>query len=113
MNPVLILGVFAAMLAFLVFVVRSIAGARAATSSGQTSALSLVGQSGLVTVGLAPSGSVDVAGEQWTAVSDSGEPIPEGEEIIVLEVEGLTLKVFKAPDSIHEIEDGTAGEEPA
>ena len=112
-NPVLILSVFAAMLAFLVFVVRSIAGARAATSSGQTSALSLVGHSGLVTVALAPSGSVDVAGEEWTAVSDSGDPIPEGEEIIVLEAEGLTLKVFKAPDSTDEIEDGTAGEELA
>ena len=34
----------------------------------------------------------------WSAVSDNGEPIPEGEEVVVAEVEGLTLKVFKASE---------------
>ena len=45
-------------------------------------------------------GSVRVASELWTAVSDSGKTIPEGEEVIVLDREGLTLKVFKAPNDI-------------
>ena len=58
----------------------------------------LVGQTGKVTTALDPTGQVRVAGEAWTAVSDSGEAIAEGEEVIVLEVEGLTLKVFRESD---------------
>ena len=43
-----------------------------------------------------PHGTVQIAGELWSAASDDGEEIEEGEEVIVLEKEGLTLKVFKA-----------------
>ena len=57
----------------------------------------LVGQTGRTTTELTPQGSVQVASELWSAVSDSGESIAEGEEVIVLDVDGLTLKVFKAP----------------
>ena len=62
-------------------------------------AVDLVGREGTVISPLDPTGTVRVAGEAWTAVSDSGEAIAEGEEVIVLEVEGLTLKVFKASDT--------------
>ena len=61
-------------------------------------AVGLVGQTGMVTTALDPTGQVRVAGEMWTAVSDSGEAIAEGEEAIVLDVEGLTLKVFRESD---------------
>lgn len=56
----------------------------------------LVGRVGRTTTALDPRGTVQVAGELWSAVSDSGETIPAGEEVIVEEVEGLTLKVFRA-----------------
>ena len=56
----------------------------------------LVGQTARTTTPLEPRGTVQVAGERWSAVSDSGDPIPEGEEVIVSEVEGLTLTVFRA-----------------
>ena len=56
----------------------------------------LVGQTARTTTALEPRGTVQVAGERWSAVSDSGDPIPEGEEVIVSEVEGLTLTVFRA-----------------
>ena len=61
-------------------------------------AVGLVGQTGMVTTALDPTGQVRVAGEMWTAVSDSGEAIAEGGEVIVLDVEGLTLKVFRESD---------------
>ena len=57
----------------------------------------LIGRTGVTATPLDPRGTIQVASERWSAVSDSGEPIPEGEEVIVLDVEGLTLKVFRAP----------------
>ena len=56
----------------------------------------LVGQTARTTTTLDPRGTVQVASELWSAVSDSGEPIPEGEEVIVADIDGLTLTVFKA-----------------
>ena len=58
----------------------------------------LVGQIGTATTALNPRGSVLIAGEQWTAVSDSGGHVASGEQVIILEVEGLVLKVFKADE---------------
>ena len=56
----------------------------------------IVGSRGTVVRALDPKGTVQVSSENWSAVSDSGESIPEGEEIIVAEVDGLTLKVLEA-----------------
>jgi membrane-bound ClpP family serine protease len=61
-----------------------------------TTRQSLVGMTGVAVSELAPSGMVHVNGEDWSAVSDSGETIEKGAEIVVLDVEGLTLKVFRA-----------------
>ncbi len=55
----------------------------------------LIGMQGNVTSDLNPSGTVQVAGEQWSAISDSGAHLLRGESVIVGEVEGLVLKVFK------------------
>jgi membrane-bound serine protease (ClpP class) len=53
-------------------------------------------QIGKTTTELKPEGTVQIAGELWSAVSDNGETIAAGEQVIVSDVEGLTLKVFKA-----------------
>ena len=96
-NLWLISGVAVTMFGGLMFLLRDIMAARAGGTSGPTTVPSLVGLGGVATSDLAPSGSVHVAGEQWSAVSDSGEPIYEGESVMVLEAEGLKLKVFKSP----------------
>lgn len=53
----------------------------------------LVGETGVAKSRLDPTGKVFVHGEFWNAVSD--EPIEEGEEIIVSEVQRMKLKVSK------------------
>ena len=58
----------------------------------------LVGQVGTATTALNPRGSVLIAGEQWSAVSDSDIHVASGERVIILEVDGLVLKVFKADE---------------
>lgn len=79
--------------AFLAFLFRAVAQSRKAyVKTTET----LVGRVGRVTSTLDPRGTVQVASELWSAVSDSGEVIEKGEEVIVSDVEGLTLKVFKA-----------------
>ncbi|MBI4316564.1 MAG: nodulation protein NfeD, partial [Chloroflexi bacterium] len=52
----------------------------------------VVGQVGRVQQPLTPEGTVQVAGELWSAESD-GEPIAAGEKVEVVEVKGLRLKV--------------------
>ncbi len=61
-----------------------------------TTQQSLTGMTGVAASDLSPSGMVHVNGEDWSAVSDSGETIEKGANVVVLEVEGLTLKVFRA-----------------
>ena len=56
----------------------------------------VVGQAGRVVAPLEPQGTVRVNGESWSAESLSGQPIAEGVEIVVMEVDGLTLKVSEA-----------------
>jgi membrane-bound serine protease (ClpP class) len=55
----------------------------------------LVGSIGTATTELNPSGSILVAGEQWSAVSDSGEIVSVGERVMIIEVDGLILKVIR------------------
>ena len=63
-----------------------------------TTKQSVIGMTGVASSELAPSGMVHVNGEDWSAVSDTGETIEEGARILVIDVEGLTLKVFKATE---------------
>lgn len=51
----------------------------------------LVGEIGIAQSTLAPAGKVFVHGELWNAVS--AVPVPEGERIVVRQVDGLTLRV--------------------
>ena len=55
----------------------------------------LVGDVGHTTTVLEPKGIVQLASELWTAESDSGDTIQSGEEVVVSDVEGLTLKVVR------------------
>ena len=55
----------------------------------------IVGQSGIVRSPLVPRGTVQVGGELWTAVSDDGEIIGRNEFVVVSEIRGLTLTVFR------------------
>ena len=71
---------------------------RAGRYASPTDPKRLIGQIGTATTALNPRGSVLIAGEQWTALADSGKPVAVGERVIILEVEGLVLKVFKADE---------------
>ena len=51
----------------------------------------LIGEIGIAQTMLAPSGKVFVHGELWDAVSTI--PVPAGEQIVVRQVDGLTLRV--------------------
>jgi len=57
---------------------------------------SLVGKTGVVSQVLDPLGSVQLAGEMWSAeLAEPGEPLPVGTRVTVTVVEGLRLKVKK------------------
>ena len=58
----------------------------------------LIGSIGRATTELNPTGSVLVAGEQWSAMSESGTPVSRGERVMIVDVEGLILKVAKESD---------------
>lgn len=67
---------------------------RAQRTPVRTGMESLVGRTGTVRKDLNPIGLVQVAGEQWTAEPfDAGEPIPRETPVVVVEVQGLRLKV--------------------
>ncbi len=51
----------------------------------------LIGEIGIAQTALAPAGKVFVHGELWDAVSTV--PVPAGEQIVVRQVDGLTLRV--------------------
>jgi len=53
----------------------------------------LVGALGVSRTPLDPTGKVFVAGEHWTADSETGNPIPEGVEVEVVKVEKLRITV--------------------
>jgi membrane-bound serine protease (ClpP class) len=66
---------------------------RLPTASG---ASMLVGSAGVAKTDVAPSGIVSVAGEDWTATSESG-PIRQGEAVTVQRVDGVRLVVARRP----------------
>lgn len=58
----------------------------------------LIGKIGLVTTDLAPVGTAQVESELWTATADAEDepPIRVGEKVIVVAVQGITLRVHRA-----------------
>ncbi len=55
----------------------------------------LIGKTGFATSDLAPTGTVQVASELWTATADDATPIRTGDLVSVVGLEGLMLKVRK------------------
>ena len=91
------IGVFvvAAVAAWMVFMrlVRAEGGMSSAHMSEAQAALE--GEWGVTASQLAPTGKVWVANEEWTSTTDTGDVIPEGEEVRVLGVYGDVLKVAR------------------
>jgi membrane-bound serine protease (ClpP class) len=54
----------------------------------------IVGQTGVARSTLDPRGTVYLAGELWTAESESGDTIEVGESIVAAELDGVTLRVY-------------------
>lgn len=64
-----------------------------------TNADSLIGKEGIVTQpidNLAGTGQVKIAGQVWTARSESGENIPKGATVTAMRIEGVRLFVSAA-----------------
>lgn len=56
----------------------------------------MAGEKGVVVLALDPAGTVKVHGETWRAVSADGSVLPAKAEVVVVESDGLTLKVRRA-----------------
>lgn len=91
-----ILGVAASLLAFFLFFLRAIVVSRRTALPSESQ--KLLGQTGVVKTALTPSGTVQMASELWSAVAESGEALGEGEEVKVVAVEGITLRVVRAKE---------------
>ncbi len=84
------LGVFTALF-FLVLLGFALRALRVPIRAGRES---IAGKIGYARSEINPRGTVQVAGEQWTAeLEDTGEPIPEGARVEVVGMKGLRLKV--------------------
>jgi len=72
-------------------------GVRAMKAPIRTGQESLIGRTGMVRSEIAPVGSVQIAGELWTAqLAEGEEPIPAGSRVEVLRVEGVRIYVRKS-----------------
>ncbi len=91
-SPWVVVGLGAGMTAFFLFILG--AAVRGHNFPVLTGTQTLVGATGVAATDLAPSGTVQVQSELWTAES-AGGPIQKGEPILVKAIEGLRLKVIK------------------
>ncbi|MDA8263226.1 MAG: NfeD family protein [Actinomycetota bacterium] len=82
----------------LVFGLRSLAAARSISS--RPAREQLWTRTGVALTDLAPAGSVQIAGESWSAEVAGGGFIKAGTEVVVVEVDGLHLKV--SPDPLRQ-----------
>jgi len=53
----------------------------------------MIGQMGQATTGIDPEGMVDLRGGAWRARTNRATPIPEGERVRVVAIDGLLLEV--------------------
>ncbi|MBI4200162.1 MAG: nodulation protein NfeD [Chloroflexi bacterium] len=75
------------------WVMSTVIRARRAPSGAETP--TVIGALGYATTDLTPRGTVQVASEQWSAVSQDRQPIPAGEEVQVVSVDGPVLTVAR------------------
>ena len=79
-----------------IFCIRPIANRMLKVGRERTNADRIIGELGIVTQGIdniAETGLVHIEGQTWTARSDDGEPIPEGEQILAVRIAGVKLFV--------------------
>ena len=105
-NPFMIASMTALMTVFWYFFIR-FARTEGGTSSGFQSeeAMLLEGQWGVAVSELRPAGKVWVANQEWSASTDPGVIIKEGDEIRVVGVYNEVLKVEKLYEDIAEATD--------
>ncbi len=84
-------GVMAASLFSLWFFVRKSRDLRSATRDDE-----IIGQIGIVRTTLDPKGTVQVASELWSGEAGNSDTIEEGESVVVAEIDGVMLIVFRA-----------------
>ena len=77
---------------------RTIVQSRRAGGQKEPELSPLIGAVGVVASELAPRGTVQVAGEVWTAVTEDGIVIEIGERVEVLKVEGTVLTVARVEE---------------
>jgi len=53
----------------------------------------MIGRTGQATIDLAPVGTAQIGSELWTAIANDGQPIQAGESVVVVAVEGITVRV--------------------
>ncbi len=92
LSPWVVIGLGSAMTAFFLFILG--AAVRGRNFPVLMGPQPLIGSVGVATSDLAPSGTVQVKSELWTATADDG-PIPKGQSIRVKQVDGLRLVVTK------------------
>ncbi|RJQ45222.1 MAG: nodulation protein NfeD [Gaiellales bacterium] len=90
-SPALNLTLAALTALFFIFVVRAAVSARRLPDQSGRNAM--IGEVGYTRSDLDPMGQVFVHGEIWSAETVDGEAIPQGEEIEVVGISGLMLKV--------------------
>ncbi len=73
------------------------AGVRAMRRPPTTGAAGMIGQRAVVRAALDPEGQVQLDGEIWRAIAEDA-PVPAGETVRVTGVDGLTLRVSRAPN---------------
>ena len=83
---------------FGIWVLRTMVQSRRARGLPQSSPSPLLGAVGVVVSDLAPRGTVQVAGEVWTAVTEDGIVIEIGEMVEVLKVKGTLLTVSRVEE---------------
>ena len=66
---------------------------RMRTSPVLVGSLRVAGEAGIVSTDINPLGTVHAVGEEWTARSDDGRPLPRGARVEVVRQDGLTLFV--------------------
>lgn len=107
-NIVVIFGLALPIFGLLLFVVRDMARARRIGAS--PSALdALLGQTGVVSSALVPHGTVHIGGENWSAVTESGSELPEDTPVVIVDTDGLVLKVVSEADFDEEVHSYTRG----
>lgn len=93
-NPWVVGGATAVMAAMVLIVIGQVARTR--HSPVMTGTEGFIGRKALVHQDLAPTGRVWFEGQTWNARLLVGEPVPAGETVIIIGVDGLTLLVEPA-----------------